>query len=328
MAVNLMAGRDGQNNENNDKKNSNIDLKLDRKNEESGVIKGVEKADSKEVPVSKPVGVPTAKKEPLKIDVKDLDKSAGAAIPDDIGSIEGGGEKKSGNWGSRIVMLIVILLVVGAGVLLYLLNVESQFLRGTVNSIPTSNTNIVDDILSEDFENNADTNIETTEIDPQAQVLSQANEIVNQGGNDADEPEEASTNEIPVVTGNSGTEIPVVQPVPESSSEIVVPESDLPAAPVASSDIRSDEDLITEYNLQSGDNLADNLIAQTTSNNQPTTINQGNDFTPTQSDSDTTVQPNVMESPEISGDTGPGLWLCVMLTALFTYVKYDKKKHV
>lgn len=325
MAVNLMAGRDGQSNDNNDKKNTNIDLKLDRKNEESGVIKGVEKTESKDVSNSKPVGVPKMKKEALKIDVKDLDKSAGAAIPDDIGTLEGGlKEKKSGNWGSRIIVLIVVLLVVGAGVLLYLLNVESQFLRGTVNSIPTSNTNIVDDILSEDFENDADTNIETTEIDPQAEVLSQANQILNQG-NEVEEAPEETTTEIPVVEDTAASDIPVVQPTPEATSEIVVPESDLPAAPV---DTRSDEDLISEYNLQSGNDLADNLIAETTNNNQPTTINQGNDFTPTQSDSDTTVQPNVMESPEISGDTGPGLWLCVILTALFTYVRYDKKKLV
>lgn len=286
MPVNLMQGKlDSESGDDNSKKNNSIDLTL-------------EKNDSKKKEVvTSPVAEIKKEKHP---EVKEIK----VKVPSDINLTE----TKTEGGSLRVVTGIVVLLMLSTGVLLFLLNSESQDLRGSVNVLPeTNSTQIVDDILAEDFSNDAQENATETE---QVDIEESASETV------ADTPDES----LEIETITTSVDEPIVIDTssiiaqPEAEPEVIVPEEIQPEVdPIASSLPELTEgDIIANYNIQSSADVTNELLTDTSNNNS-------NDFAPEIAQSQSTVMEEVSESQEIQGETGPGLWISVIVASILSY---------
>lgn len=280
MPVNLMQGKlDGDDGNKNEKKSNSIDLTLEKKLTNKPDINSPEKHPQvKEIKVKVPS------------DIKlDNSESSGGSL--------------------KIVAGIVMLLMVSTGVLLFLLNSESQDLRGSVNVLPETNSaQIVDDILAEDFSNQANQNATETE---QVQVeegttnstvpeqndlsSSETNEQIEVEENNADEPIIIDTSSI---IGQAETE-----DTPTDTMNV-----DLPT----NTSTTSNEEIIQDYNIQSSAAVTEELLTEESTNTN-------NDFTPVDTQSNETVMEEVSESEEIQGETGPGLWVSVIVASILSY---------
>lgn len=280
MPVNLMQGKlDGDDGNKNEKKSNSIDLTLEKKLTNKPDINSPEKQPQvKEIKVKVPS------------DIKlDNSESSGGSL--------------------KIVAGIVMLLMVSTGVLLFLLNSESQDLRGSVNVLPETNSaQIVDDILAEDFSNQANQNATETE---QVQVeegttnstvpeqndlsSSETNEQIEVEENNADEPIIIDTSSI---IGQAETE-----DTPTDTMNV-----DLPT----NTSTTSNEEIIQDYNIQSSAAVTEELLTEESTNTN-------NDFTPVDTQSNETVMEEVSESEEIQGETGPGLWVSVIVASILSY---------
>jgi hypothetical protein len=81
----------------------------------------------------------------------------------------------------------------------------------------------------------------------------------------------------------------------------------------------SEADIISSYELESSAETTNNLINKNNTNTD-------NDFSPNTEQSDGTVAEEVMESDEIQGDTGPGLWISAIVATLLSFAYARKNK--
>jgi hypothetical protein len=290
MPVNLMQGKLDGGDDNNEKKSNSIDLTLEKNSKDTS--KSTPKVDA-----IKPEKHPEVKE----IKVK---------VPSDI-RLE---ETKLEGGSIKIVAGIVALLMVSTGVLLFLLNSESQDLRGSVNVLPeTNSTQIVDDILAEDFTNEASQNAtetEQVEVDDNNTVSSSVDDEILNSADDSTQPE--TTTEDP--------EESVDEPLVVDTSSIISQTNieDEPSANLPSEEINepvetpSNDEIIQDYDIQTSQTMTDELLTDVSNNTN-------NDFAPEITESNVTVMEEVSESEEIQGETGPGLWISVIVASILSY---------
>lgn len=293
MPVNLMQGKmDGD--ENNSK--NTIDLKLEK------VSSPVQKTEAKPTISEKPVKHPEVREIKVKV-------PSDIHLKSDLKSNDGGSFK--------IVAGIVALLVVASGALLFLLNAESQDLRGSINVLPeTNSTQIVDDILAEDFSNGVNGNSPETE---QVEVETQVSSDTTTSNNESVELEITEASEVNDELALSvEIEAEVQEPIVIDTSSIVDQGNGLENPEIAESNVAIESsDIISEYNLQ-------NSAATTTELLTGNSSNSSNDFTQDSNEQTQTVAEEVLQSEEIQGETGPGLWISVILATILSYA-YAKR---
>ena len=312
MSVNLMEGRiDGdENNSENNKKENKIDLTLEKPKQ-----KGVKVSVPNKETINGKVGEQGKVKE---IKVK-TDKEGIPKVPNDLSGNVSENEEAGV---SKLVVGIIMLLVVGTGVLLYMLNSESQFLKGSVNELPTTDsTQIVDDILAEDFNNEASSNESPTEVDTETSSDQMAqNNMEDSSEEEVDNVSNANEESLAVNDSDNldsqtnGEETPQVESEEDMQADMSNSE-ELPEVDNSS----SEPDIISSYELESSAETTDNLINQNNTNTD-------NDFSPNTEQSDGTVAEEVMESDEIQGDTGPGLWISAIVATLLSFAYARKNK--
>ena len=309
MSVNLMEGRiDGDENNSDDK--SKIDLTLER-------------------PDKSPVKVSVPNKETIngKIGeqgkVKEIKVKTGQDALPKVPSDLDNSLNESEDGVSKLVIGIVMLLVIGTGVLLFMLNSESQFLKGSVNELPTTDsTQIVDDILAEDFNNQVSSSETATEVDTDSSSNNAADSS-NDNSGQVNDPETESEDSL-VVNNEDGSgsdsdqeiEIPVET---ESEEDMEADTNSSENLPETNNTNSNESDIISNYELQSSSETTDNLISQNNTNTE-------NDFTPNTEQSDVTVAEEVKESDEIQGETGPGLWISAIVATLLSFAYARKNK--
>lgn len=360
MAVNLMANRQDPNNED---KNNKIDLSLERPSGQSEQDNSKSKTEvsQPEVSTTQPIKVSAPKPvnnldlntEPEKKTIKITPpKPEGVApeVPQDLNLTQ---DQTSEPKGTKIVIMIIVLLLVGAGGLLFLLNSESQFLKGSVNELPTSpSTQIVDDILSQEFGTPADTNTETTTVDSDSLSTNSTSTDSSTTSSQTDTTNSSSTNStntgtstleventnsttenttttsnneteaLPVVESNQSTENNIQTEIMNSADENTT--SNETTTQVNTTNNISDRDLISEYNLDTSSEVTNELIAQSNTN-------QSNDFNESanQTSNVQVTQPEVISSSEeIQGETGPGLWLSVIFASLISFYARRKQENI
>lgn len=296
MGVNLMEGRlDGD--DNNDKKPA-----VNEQKNENKIDLTLEKPSVNQPNKSTQVPNPTQPAKPIAKEIK-------VKVPADIKTVSESPMETSSSGSLKIVIGIVSLLVVGAGVLLFLLNSESQNLKGSVNEIPeTNSTQIVDDILAEDFSNEVDNNAAETETVDSSESETEAEDVT------VDTPEENSS-ELEVI----GTDEPEDMEVEELEEDapLVIEEGDTEQeGPVIVEN--NNGIVIDEYELQSSSDVTNELISSNDTSQEVT------DFTQAEADPSATVVEQVGDSEEIQGETGPALWLSVIIATLISFA-YARK---
>jgi hypothetical protein len=322
MGVNLMAGRIDGDDQNEDKSNSSSG-----NSGVSGNSNNAPKANTIDLTLEKPKTTaksPSAKSESKPILSEPKVKEIKVKVPADISPNIPSSERSQGSL--KIVMGIVGLLVVVAGVLLFMLNSESQNLKGSINEIPeTNSTQIVDDILAEDFSNEVDDNanetetVDTSEQNNEIEESNSSSEIETDEG-DQNNPETQS--ESTVVGGdsednaNNNGELELIE-TEDSSAANTSGENGEVAIVLPNNDV-----VIDEYDIQSGSEVTTELIDNSGTESAET------DFSQSANDPSTTVAEQVSDSEEIQGETGPALWLSVIIATLisFAYARKNDKQ--
>ncbi len=306
-----MAGRiDGDDNEK--KKGPNkIDLTLEKKDSSKA------SDDNKQVEEKPVLGNDDMDKKVSEV------KEIKVKVPEDIKVSKATSGSSSDSNSIKIVAGIIVLLMIGAGVLLFLLNSESQNLKGSVNELPqTNSTQIVDDILAEDFSNSADQQAPETEQVEIDDNLDASTTVDNEPETDeiiveSPEDNQASQSEVNELPSSTPGENPESESIVIDTSSIIEPESQEVAEVETVDEPVSEDEVIQEYNLESSAEVTNELISQTDTTSE-------NDFTVAEDDNQAMVMEEVTESEEIQGDTGPGLWISVMI-ASFISLFYARK---
>ena len=327
MAVNLMAGKLDEN-ENN--KNS-IDLNLERPVQIDQTKTEVTAPEAEKIKISAPRvedRVDEAPREKKTIKINTPAPEGFNEVPSDIMSHV---SKSKESKGTSIVLVVIVLLIVGVGVLLVLLNSESQFLKGSVNELPTSDvTQIVDSILSQEFSNSASTSTTSTPVNTTALESNQTTTNTTQTN--------TSNSTTTLDQTNTQQELPVqTEPIVSDTSTPEVVNTPVEVLPVVATNteleiLNSAQETVINSPVNSSNIMEEyNLGTEVVSLQNQTELNQANSSNDFNQETPNVIQLNqpevLSESGTIQGETGPALWLSVIIATLISY-HVRKKKHI